>query len=320
MEFARLCDYADNIEQTNPGSICLVKTDRNLEPGKNLFKYFYVCFDALKKGWLEGCRKIIGFDGCFLKGACKVDLELGDGAGLTIMSDMQKASFEVKLKEELAALGKLGKENNMCETFNSWILAPRHKSIITMLEDIRHKVVRRHVDMIQFAETWITDISHMARVILEENKELSRKCKVLSFGTDRFEVDEYEYRYIVNLRRRTCTCRSWQLRGIPCAHAISAIYHQEEEPYNYVDHWYRKEIFLKVYQYFLEPIPNMKMRPDTNNMVIEPPAPKPMPGRPQKKKRKANLDCAILDFSSCILLSIQTWIDYFVFFGPVHVF
>ncbi|XP_075092413.1 uncharacterized protein LOC142172647 [Nicotiana tabacum] len=258
MEFARLCDYADNIEQTNPGSICLVKTDRNLEPGKNLFKYFYVCFDALKKGWLEGCRKIIGFDGCFLKGACKVDLELGDGAGLTIMSDMQKASFEVKLKEELAALGKLGKgicesllkynkeywcrafflehskcdivENNMCETFNSWILAPRHKSIITMLEDIRHKVVRRHVDMIQFAETWITDISHMARVILEENKELSRKCKVLSFGTDRFEVDEYEYRYIVNLRKRTCTCRSWQLRGIPCAHAICEIYHQEEEP------------------------------------------------------------------------------------------
>ncbi|OIT35395.1 hypothetical protein A4A49_03157, partial [Nicotiana attenuata] len=139
----------------------------------------------------------------------------------------------------------------------------------------------------KYDETWITDISPMARVILEENKELSRKCKVLWFGTDGFEVDEYEYRYIVNLRRRTCTCRSWQLRGIPCAHAICAIYHQEEEPYNYVDHWYRKETFLKAYQYFLEPIPNMKMWPDTNNMVIEPPAPKPMPARPQKKRRKA---------------------------------
>ena len=110
----------------------------------------------------------------------------------------------------------------------------------------------------------------MARVILEENKEFSRKCKVLWLGTDGFEVYENDYIYIMNLRRRTCTCRSWQLRGISCAHAICAIYHQEEEPYNYVDNWHRKEKFLKAYQYFLEQIPNMKMWPDTNNMVIEP--------------------------------------------------
>ncbi|OIT26827.1 hypothetical protein A4A49_23899 [Nicotiana attenuata] len=133
-------------------------------------------------------------------------------------------------------------------------------------------------------------ISPMARVILEENKEFSRKCKVLWFETDGFEVDEYEYRYIVNLRRRTCTCRSWQLRGIPCAHAICEIYHQEEESYNYVDHWYRKETFLKAYQYFLEPNPDMKMCTNTNNMVIEPPAPKPMPGKPQKKRRRPRMD------------------------------
>ena len=91
--------------------------------------YFYVYLDALKKGWKEGCRSIIGFDGCFLKGACKGellvavgrngynqmfpiawavvdketkhswsffinylkdDLQLGTGQGLTVMSDMQK--------------------------------------------------------------------------------------------------------------------------------------------------------------------------------------------------------------------------------------
>ena len=36
--------------------------------------YFYVYLDALKKGWKEECRRIIGFDGCFLKGACKGEL------------------------------------------------------------------------------------------------------------------------------------------------------------------------------------------------------------------------------------------------------
>nr|KAJ0213175.1 hypothetical protein LSAT_V11C400215600 [Lactuca sativa] len=42
--------------------------------GKNYYSKFYVCFDALKKGWKEGCRKIIGLDGCFLKGICKGEL------------------------------------------------------------------------------------------------------------------------------------------------------------------------------------------------------------------------------------------------------
>jgi hypothetical protein len=34
-----------------------------------VFKRFYVCFDACKKGFLAGCRKVIGLDGCWFKGA-----------------------------------------------------------------------------------------------------------------------------------------------------------------------------------------------------------------------------------------------------------
>ncbi|KAK6791841.1 hypothetical protein RDI58_010922 [Solanum bulbocastanum] len=53
--------------------------DRETVPRKNLFVYFYVCLDALKKGWKEGCKRIIGFDGCFLKGACKGELLVAVG-------------------------------------------------------------------------------------------------------------------------------------------------------------------------------------------------------------------------------------------------
>nr|XP_009799507.1 PREDICTED: uncharacterized protein LOC104245584 [Nicotiana sylvestris] len=73
-EFARLCDYADHIKLTNPGSSCWVRTDREFEPEKTLCVYFYVCFDALRRGWLEGYRKIIGFDSCFLKGTYNGEL------------------------------------------------------------------------------------------------------------------------------------------------------------------------------------------------------------------------------------------------------
>ncbi|KAG8489070.1 hypothetical protein CXB51_017044 [Gossypium anomalum] len=35
------------------------------------FKRYYVCFDALKRGWKAGCRHLIGLDGSFLKGLFK---------------------------------------------------------------------------------------------------------------------------------------------------------------------------------------------------------------------------------------------------------
>lgn len=109
-----------------------MKIDKETKPGKNLFVYFYMFFHAFKQGWLEGCRKIIEFDGCFLKGSCKGELlvaigkngnnqmypiawavvdtktkhswswfiryliahlNLGTGEGLTIMLDMQKVLF-----------------------------------------------------------------------------------------------------------------------------------------------------------------------------------------------------------------------------------
>nr|XP_033510295.1 uncharacterized protein LOC117275049 [Nicotiana tomentosiformis] len=140
MEFARLCDYVDMIKHTNLGSSCWVRMDSETEPGKNLFVYFYVCFDEMKKGWLEACRRIIGFDGCFLKGACKGellvavgkngnqqifpiacavmdqetkhswsffinylkdDLHLGTGEGLAVMADM-KRGFAAALKKILS--------------------------------------------------------------------------------------------------------------------------------------------------------------------------------------------------------------------------
>ena len=32
------------------------------------FKYLFIYFEAVKRGFLEGCRPFIGVDGCFLKG------------------------------------------------------------------------------------------------------------------------------------------------------------------------------------------------------------------------------------------------------------
>ena len=66
-EYAALYDYAQAIVDTNPGSTCFAKSSNENLKGKSLFIRFYTCLVACKKGWVEGCRKIIGLDGFFLK-------------------------------------------------------------------------------------------------------------------------------------------------------------------------------------------------------------------------------------------------------------
>jgi len=38
------------------------------------FSKYYVCLKGVRDGWLEGCRKVLCVDGCFLKGICKGEL------------------------------------------------------------------------------------------------------------------------------------------------------------------------------------------------------------------------------------------------------
>ncbi|GJU48669.1 hypothetical protein Tco_1218224 [Tanacetum coccineum] len=70
--YARLSDYGTEIMETNPGST--VKMCVNTSDGNNYFSIYYVCFKGVKDGWINGCRKVIGLDGCFLKSVCQGQL------------------------------------------------------------------------------------------------------------------------------------------------------------------------------------------------------------------------------------------------------
>lgn len=71
-EYSKLFDYALELQRSNPGTSVHVALDPEEED--HVFQRFYVCFDACRRGFLEGCRRIIGLDGCFLKGPLKGEL------------------------------------------------------------------------------------------------------------------------------------------------------------------------------------------------------------------------------------------------------
>lgn len=66
-QYNKLESYTAEIRRSNPGSSIFIHSEMDGDVRK--FKRIYICWDACKKGFLAGCRKLIGFDGCHIKGA-----------------------------------------------------------------------------------------------------------------------------------------------------------------------------------------------------------------------------------------------------------
>ncbi|KAK1553267.1 hypothetical protein Q3G72_031866 [Acer saccharum] len=67
-QYSKLWEYCAELMRMNPTSIVMMKCSEEAGVQNPVFQRLYICLGALKKGWKEGCRRILGLDGCFIKG------------------------------------------------------------------------------------------------------------------------------------------------------------------------------------------------------------------------------------------------------------
>ncbi|XP_057423577.1 uncharacterized protein LOC130717381 [Lotus japonicus] len=67
LRYTGLSAWANLAKETNPGSIIKLQLEPRINKNPE-FKRFFVCLDAMKKGFVRGCRPWFGIDGCHLKG------------------------------------------------------------------------------------------------------------------------------------------------------------------------------------------------------------------------------------------------------------
>ncbi|XP_057811787.1 uncharacterized protein LOC131026026 [Salvia miltiorrhiza] len=364
-----------------------------------IFKALYIGFSALKKGFMEGCRRIIGLDGCFLKThlggqlLCAIakdgnnqmfpiawavvevenescwrwflkilleELGIEDGLGVTFISDQQKglqnavkelapfaehrncarhvycnwkkqfkgatlknifwravrstyrdefdAAVEEMRQENQSAYDDFMEkdhhrfckvfvsthcnsdmvDNNVSETFNGYIVKARGKHIINMLEDIRVALrERQYKNLESVKNVKVGDkLCPNIKKKLEKAKYDSRLCRAHPGLGGKFEVQHFDDRFIVTLGDKSCSCRLWDITGIPCVHALSAINFMKEDSDAYVHECYSIDKYLRAYNYGMEPINGEKMWPKAVGLPVKPPEVRVMPGRPKKKRKR----------------------------------
>lgn len=98
-------------------------------------------------------------------------------------------------------------------------------------------------------------------------------------GCDAFRVDE---------NVGTCSCRMWQLSGVPCCHAIAVMFMINKRPEDYLPSCFKVKTNHEIYHQYMNPVGGMTFWPDSSQYTkVLPPKPKKMPGRPRKQRIRA---------------------------------
>lgn len=121
---------------------------------------------------------------------------------------------------------------------------------------------------------------------LEKLKDASAFCFSSYAGGRKFQVKEVEgEQFAVDIGDRTCTCRKWDISGIPCKHGITALSLEGMKPEDYVDECYSVAAYKCAYEPIVCPCNGPNNWPKTGFPPVLPPPKLILPRRPKTKRK-----------------------------------
>ena len=123
--------------------------------------------------------------------------------------------------------------NNICEVFNKQLVEGRDKPIVTALEYVRQYLMRRIVIVQKVIEESDGPLTPTATKMLESIKKEAVQYNVIWDGENKYQVSgPWSDQCIVDMHQMVCSCRQWELTGIPCKHACATIWDMQRNGMN----------------------------------------------------------------------------------------
>ena len=170
--------------------------------------------------------------------------------------------------------------NNQAECWNNWVKPARFMPVAAMVDHIRTKIMVIMHDRREESNKMASELCPKQEKKLAINYMASRRLRVERASGWSFEVIENDKSYAVDLYKRECSCRSWQIDRMPCKHTCACIESKSLSVYDFTDHYYRVEMYKQAYQAVINPIPtfDMNMFPVDDDSVMNAPDSRSQPG------------------------------------------
>jgi len=148
--------------------------------------------------------------------------------------------------------------NNVVESWNNWMRSLRQMSIPWLvsghLQKLGLKFDKRKTEL----QKWKNGVCGRTEMKLWKtlaNIGCVADVKLFNTTLGEYGVSLTNNRsLVVNLARRTCTCKWWQLQGLPCAHAMAVIDKQKLWVYDYVSDCYKGATQGTIYMNSIHPM------------------------------------------------------------------
>lgn len=184
--------------------------------------------------------------------------------------------------------------NNMCESLNSKIVEGRDVPIITCLEYIREYLMKKIVTVQKEIDKAVGPLTPTATIWVEKLKKEASQLRSVFCGNGKYQVSKKLLeQFVVDMGQQTCSCRRWELIGIPCVHAITTMWEMlknkeiDKIPEHWVHRTYWLETWKNMYSFTIQPINGRNMwEKSTCPTTLLPPKHHVPIGRPKKKKKE----------------------------------
>ncbi|KAL2455280.1 MuDR family transposase [Abeliophyllum distichum] len=263
-----LWDYCEELKRTNVGTTAVV------EGHGGEFKRLYICLGACKEGFMHGCRRLIGVDGCFLKTEYGGQLLSTVGVdGNNGLYPVAYAVVETENGENWRWFLELLKEDLALHNSNGLIfMSDKQKGLVnaigSLFEHAEHRTCVRHLYN-NFSSLhkglalknllWATA---RATTIPQWLEQMHRICDICP--------EAYGW---LELKPASQWTKSHFQEGNRCDHI-------------YVDDIYKRDAYRRTYTPSISPITGPQAWPNPGLNPLTPPYYTKKAGRPKKSRRK----------------------------------
>ncbi|PHT82228.1 hypothetical protein T459_15243 [Capsicum annuum] len=176
--------------------------------------------------------------------------------------------------------------SNFGQLFRDWVSDVSELPVTQMVDALQRKMMELNYTRCVDSSLWLTRLTPYMEEKLQNETSKSMSLQACNSHESTFEV-RGEAVDLVDIDNWFCSCKAWQLSGLPCCHAIAIFECLGRSPYDYCSRYFTSESYRLTYSESINPIPLLekpaKAEVDMEIMVSPPPTKRPA-GRPKMKQ------------------------------------